>query len=177
MKMTEFFSFFKKKFNEKLIFEWINLVGSYSEKDTNLIVDAIENGSDRHLILKNTPIKYFWADELVCCVIACTVYHLQKDDSYKKFNFDHLKKTIPNIMINKFQFGKKVGDVISEYTSLLILSKKKYEDVFYLPTQNLIQIISRVDSSVNIKTPNYLTITIVKDLLIMMTDNSLKFLR
>ena len=103
--MTEVFGFFKKKFNQKLIFEWINLIGSYSDKDTDLIVDAIEKGNDTHLSFKNTPLKTLWADELVCCVIACTVYHLQKDDDYKKFDFNHLKKTISNMMINKFQFG------------------------------------------------------------------------
>ena len=177
--MTETFGFFKKKFNEKLIFEWINLIGSYSEKDTDLIVDAIEKGNDTLLSFKNTPLKVLWEDELVCCVIACTVYHLQKNDDYKNFNFNHLKKTIPNIMINKFQFGNKVDDIMGEYTNLLELSKNSKGDVFYLPSVNLIQLISRGNPSENNnnKTPNYLTITIVKDLLIMMTNNSLQFLR
>ena len=90
--MTQVFGFIKNKFNEKLIFEWINLIGSYSDKDIDLIIDAIEKGNDTLLGFKNTPIKRLWADELVCCVIACTFYHLQKDDNYKKFNFVHLKK-------------------------------------------------------------------------------------
>jgi hypothetical protein len=177
--MTEVFGFFKKKFNHKLIFEWIDLIGSYSDKDTDLIVDAIEKGNDTHLSFKNTPLKKFWADELVCCVIACTVYHLQKDDNYKKFNFNHLKKTISNMMINKFQFGNKVDDIMEEYTNLLELSKNKKGDVFYFPSLNLIQLISRGNPSEsdNDKISNFLTITFVKDLLTMMTNNSLQFLR
>ena len=82
-------------------------------------------------------------------------------------------------MINEFKFGNKVGDIIDEYAMLLEFSKNEKEDVFYFPSQRLIQLVSRGNPSENNndKTPNFLTITFVKDLLTMMTNNSLQFLR
>ena len=83
------------------------------------------------------------------------------------------------MMINKFQFDNKVDDIMGKYTDLLELSKNEKGDVFYFPSLNLIQLISRGNPSEsdNDKIPNFLTITFVKDLLIMMTNNSLQFLR